>query len=113
MTRVWGKKNGTENREWIPNPATLDLLVASYDPHGSYGDYLFCSSGHSDPNQGMLKSGPEINIIIIIITITIIMWQIPKPHHCGVDAHQGQGKREEERERETEGETSYPNRGNR
>ena len=25
------------NRDWVPNPAAPDYLVASYDPHGSYG----------------------------------------------------------------------------
>ena len=32
------KKDDKErNRERVRNPATLDHLVASYDPHGSYG----------------------------------------------------------------------------
>ena len=31
------KKEKERNRERDPNPATLDHLVASYDPHGSYG----------------------------------------------------------------------------
>ena len=30
------KKNEQKDREWGSNPVTLDNLVASYDPHGSY-----------------------------------------------------------------------------
>ena len=30
------------NREWVPNPATLDHSVTSYDKQGSYGEpFLF------------------------------------------------------------------------
>ena len=28
------------NRKQVPNPATLDLSVTSYDSHGSYGGYV-------------------------------------------------------------------------
>ena len=37
-----GEKNETEKR--IPNLATLDHLVASYDPHGSYDGTIDTSS---------------------------------------------------------------------
>ena len=31
------QKTEEKNREQVPNPANPDHLVASYDPHGSYG----------------------------------------------------------------------------
>ena len=31
------KKEKKRNRERVPNPATPDHMVDSYDPHGSYG----------------------------------------------------------------------------
>ena len=34
----WKTEGRTKkNKEWVSNPAALDHLVASYDPHGSYG----------------------------------------------------------------------------
>ena len=54
MMRVWGTKNRMENRkeqkernrEWVPNPATLDHLAVSYDPHGSYGRPILKHRGY-------------------------------------------------------------------
>ena len=35
------RKTEERNREWDPNPATLDHSVTSYNPHGSYGEPIF------------------------------------------------------------------------
>ena len=35
------KEKKKRNRERVSNPATLDPLVASYDPKGSYGEPIF------------------------------------------------------------------------
>ena len=32
------EKNEERNRERVPNPATPDYVVASYEPHDSYGE---------------------------------------------------------------------------
>ena len=41
------RKRKKRNREWYPNPATLDYSVASYDMQESYGEpILFTSPAH-------------------------------------------------------------------
>ena len=54
LMRSQGMKTRTENRseqkernwEWVPNPATLDHSVASYDAQGSYGEpIIFTPAG--------------------------------------------------------------------
>ena len=38
------KKEKERNREQVPNPATLDYSVASYDAQGSYGEPILFTS---------------------------------------------------------------------
>ena len=46
------KKEKERNRERDPNPATLNHLIASYDPHGSCDGYILNSTPPSSPSTG-------------------------------------------------------------
>ena len=45
-----GEQNGKQKKETerVPNPATTDHLVASYDPHGPYGDLILKPLAHRE-----------------------------------------------------------------
>ena len=38
------RENKERNREQVPNPATLDPLITSYDLQGTYGEHILVTS---------------------------------------------------------------------
>ena len=64
------------NREQVPNPATQDHSVTSYDVQGSYGETSFYPPAHR---------GVYI-MCVCVLCLTFILWSGPYIDHISVDA---------------------------
>ena len=91
------------NREWVPNSAALDYLIASYDPHGSC-IYIYIISNPSRQHSKVLyrwegKIGNRGKV-----RVKRKWWVVAQPLH----SEQGNGKQPPRVKPFKQGETSAP-----